>query len=251
MGIRKKICLGFALLSFLLLFSALISYFELKRLRISSQGMLDASLENLRLSRGMLDAVQDQNTALLQILMHGNAHFAPQLMEARGRLDSLVAEARASSESAPLLDSVSAASQRYRMLFDDRLPEKEYADGNLQWFTEVYRDTYRNLMNTIENFLVSSQEKMDASAQQLQRTARRAIMPGVIALGIAIVIILVFFYFVDVYFIRPVVQMTRALKNYLAAKVPFHVKFEGRDEVSKLREYIETLIEQLKSKKNE
>ena len=69
MGIRQKIRLGFFALGLLLFFSGLMSYFELNKLSNSTRNMLDASLKNMELSKEMLDAVQDQNTALLQIMV--------------------------------------------------------------------------------------------------------------------------------------------------------------------------------------
>ena len=71
MGIREKIRLGFLALGLLLFFSGLISFFELSKLSRSTQSMLGASLKNMELSKTMLDAVQDQNTALLQIIVSG------------------------------------------------------------------------------------------------------------------------------------------------------------------------------------
>ena len=73
MGIREKIRLGFLALGLLLFFSGLISFFELSKLSRSTQSMLGASLKNMELSKTMLDAVQDQNTALLQIIVSGQS----------------------------------------------------------------------------------------------------------------------------------------------------------------------------------
>ena len=71
MGIREKIRLGFLALGLLLFFSGLISFFELSKLSRSTQSMLGASLKNMELSKTMLDAVQDQIPALLQIIVSG------------------------------------------------------------------------------------------------------------------------------------------------------------------------------------
>lgn len=46
-------------------------------------------------------------------------------------------------------------------------------------------------------------------------------------------------------------KITDALKNYLNSKIPFKVNVEGRDEMFRLKESIEKLIDQQKSKRNE
>lgn len=84
------------------------------------------------------------------------------------------------------------------------------------------------------------------NAGRLESNAYRSIMPGIITLGIAILIIMMFFYFVDFYYIRPVLKITSALNSFLTYKVPFKITVAGRDEVLKLKEYIEELIEQCK-----
>ena len=56
---------------------------------------------------------------------------------------------------------------------------------------------------------------------------------------------------IDRYYVTPVLKITEGLRNYLNSKIPFKVTMEGRDEVYKLKEYIETMIGLLKNKKNE
>ena len=87
MGIRQKIRLGFFALGLLLFFSGLMSYFELNKLSNSTRNMLDASLKNMELSKEMLDAVQDQNTALLQIMVTGSAEYDSLLFAGRAKFD--------------------------------------------------------------------------------------------------------------------------------------------------------------------
>ena len=71
------------------------------------------------------------------------------------------------------------------------------------------------------------------------------------ALLIAIVIVCIFYYFINLYYIDPVLRITGGLKAYLNSRIPFKVSVEGRDEVYRLKEYIESLIDQLKSRRNE
>jgi len=90
MGIKQKIRLGFFALGLLLFFSGLMSYFELNKLSHSTRDMLDASLKNMELSKEMLDAVQDQNTALLQMLVAGDSRYDSLLFIGRARFDAAI-----------------------------------------------------------------------------------------------------------------------------------------------------------------
>ena len=117
---------------------------------------------------------------------------------------------------------------------------------NVDWFVDIYKTSYSDLTSSIKNFMVSSQNMMDAKARRLEDNAYRATMPGFIALVIAIVIVLIFYYFVNLYYITPVLKIDSALKAYLDSKMPFKVTIEGKDEVYRLKERIESLIDQSK-----
>ena len=241
MGIKQKIRLGFFALGLLLFFSGLMSYFELNKLSHSTRDMLDASLKNMELSKEMLDAVQDQNTALLQMLVAGDSRYDSLLFIGRARFDAAIGKAKVSIRDLRGLDSIYAANVQYTTVINTFL----------QWFVDVYKSSYYNLTASIKNFMISSQSVMDAKTAQLESNAYRATMPGIIALAIAIIIIVMFSYLIDLYYVTPVLKITEGLRNYLNSKIPFKVTMEGRDEVYKLKEYIETMIGLLKNKKNE
>ena len=237
MGIREKIRLGFLALGLLLFFSGLISFFELSKLSRSTQSMLGASLKNMELSKTMLDAVQDQNTALLQIIVSGRSdRESDSLLHAgREKFEAAISDAKISIRDLQGFDSVYAANISYNETVGAYLRDSLRKE-NVDWFVDIYKTSYSDLTSSIKNFMVSSQNMMDA----------KATMPGFIALVIAIVIVLIFYYFVNLYYITPVLKIDSALKAYLDSKMPFKVTIEGKDEVYRLKERIESLIDQSK-----
>lgn len=246
MGIREKIRLGFLALGLLLFFSGLISFFELSKLSRSTQSMLGASLKNMELSKTMLDAVQDQNTALLQIIVSGRSdRESDSLLHAgREKFEAAISDAKISIRD--LRDSFGlAANTAYNETVGAYLRDSLRKE-NVDWFVDIYKTSYSDLTSSIKNFMVSSQNMMDAKARRLEDNAYRATMPGFIALVIAIVIVLIFYYFVNLYYITPVLKIDSALKAYLDSKMPFKVTVEGKDEVYRLKERIESLIDQSK-----
>lgn len=250
MGIREKIMLGFLSLGLLLFLSGLMSYFELNKLSSSTQNMLDTSFKNMELSKDMLDAVQDQNTALLQMIVAGNNDADTLLMSGRKKFDATIKLARVTIRDIQGIDSIYAASIRYNNVINSHFSDSLKLE-NIYWFVNIYKTSYYNLTASIKNYMISTQITMDDKATQLESNAYRAIMPGVIALAIAIIILVMFFYFIDLYYIRPVMKITASLNNHLNLKIPFKVTMEGRDEVYKLKEQIEQMIGLLKTKKSE
>ena len=191
MGIREKIRLGFLALGLLLFFSGLISFFELSKLSRSTQSMLGASLKNMELSKTMLDAVQDQNTALLQIIVSGRSdRESDSLLHAgREKFEAAISDAKISIRDLQGFDSVYAANISYNETVGAYLRDSLRKE-NVDWFVDIYKTSYSDLTSSIKNFMVSSQNMMDAKARRLEDNAYRATMPGFIALVIAIVIVL-------------------------------------------------------------
>ena len=148
------------------------------------------------------------------------------------------------------VDSIYAASIRYNEVVNSYLRDSLTHD-NMGGFVEIYKTSYSALTSSIKNFMVSSQRAMDTKAKRLEDNAYRATIPGFVALLIAIVIVGIFYYFINLYYIDPVLRITGGLKAYLNSRIPFKVTVEGRDEVYRLKEYIESLIDQLKSRRNE
>ena len=250
MGLKNKIRLGFLSLALLLFFSGIISYFELSRLSHSTPSMLGASFRNMELSKTMLDAVQDQNTALLQMIVSGSRNSDSMLIVGRQKFDSSMREANVLIRDLQGFDSIYAANVAYNRIVDAYLSDSLHKNS-VGWYVNIYETSYADLTTSIKNFMVSSQRIMDVKAQRLEDNAYRATMPGFIALLIGILIVVVFFYFINLYYISPVLKITDALKNYLNSKIPFKVNVEGRDEMFRLKESIEKLIDQQKSKRNE
>lgn len=250
MGLKNKIRLGFLSLALLLFFSGIISYFELSRLSNSTHSMLGASFRNMELSKTMLDAVQDQNTALLQMIVSGSRNSDSMLIAGRQKFDSSMREANVLIRDLQGFDSIYAANISYNRIVDSYLSDSLHKNS-VGWYVNIYETSYADLTTSIKNFMVSSQRIMDVKAQRLEDNAYRATMPGFIALLIGILIVVVFFYFINLYYISPVLKITDALKNYLNSKIPFKVNVEGRDEMFRLKESIEKLIDQQKSKRNE
>ena len=249
-GIRKKISVGFLSLGLLLFFSGLISYFELSRLSKNTQHLINSSAKNIEHAKKMLDAVQEQNTALLQIIVTGNKQYDSLLIAGRNQFSKVISEATVSINDLKSLDEIYKANARYNLVVNSHLnslPDKE----NIAWFMNIYSTSYYDLTTAIKNYMIASHNVVSKKTTQLESNAYRAIMPSIIALAIAIIIILVFSYLIDIYFVQPVLKISKGLKNFINAKIPFNVKMEGRDEVYELKESVETLIAEYKNKRSE
>lgn len=246
MKLRKKIVIAFLSLGFVLFFSGLISFLELRRLSDKSQDLLDKSSSVMDISKRMLDAIQDQNTALLQIISSNDSINKSLYIEAQQNFEDALAQATTTIKDLSDLDSVYVAYQKYGDAIAKYQHKSEIKD-DLSWFMMVYKDYYYKLTNSIKSYMSSSQNSLSRQASSLEGYAYRATTPGIITLGVAILIIVMMFFMLDFYLIKPFVNISSSLKNYLTSRIPFRVNVEGKDEVAELNESIETLIAESKN----
>lgn len=244
-GIRKKILYGFIILGSLLLFSGMVSYFELSRLSRTTRQLVDNSVHDLELSKEMLNAVNQQNAALF-IQIHtpqSDSLYADSLFRA-GRLnfDTSFQEAEVLKRHTEKLKNIQSAKATYDTVLSDPIAD------SLLWYDHLYKIAYYDLALAVKDLMIDSQKKIDENAETIQDNAYRAIMPGVITLAIAVLILFIFFILIDLYYIRPVLKIKHGLENYLNMKVPYTVQVEGKDEVKELSDQIMTLVAMSKKK---
>lgn len=246
MGIRKKISFGFLALALLLLFSGLVSLFELNKMGRDTQNILELSSQNMELSKRMLDAIQDQSSSLLQTIVLHQTSYDSLFLKAQAEFNMAFIEIESITENPNELDSIYAAKNRYFHLVGEYFDENIYTD--IQWFTKMYRSSYSDLSNAIKDYMMTSQHSLQYRAEELKSSAYRATAPGVISLAVAIIIVLLFAFFIDTYFTKPILGIKKGLDNYLDRNIPFNVKMEGDDEIFDLKERITDLINRVKNR---
>ena len=248
-GLRKKIMSGFISLALLLFFAATFSFWELQRMSRETQELLDASARYTRLSREMLDAIQEQNASLLSMIMQDKRRLDTTFIASRLRFDHALIEATVTVRDLTELDAIYQAYRTYEETITTYIEAD--APNTVSWFVDIYRSSYADLTTVVKNYMSASQYTLSTQASLLKGSAYRAITPSIMTLGVAMIVVLLFCFLIDLYFIHPVIRINKSLWNYLNNKLPFSAHVEGHDEVYRLREAIETLIQMVKNKRPE
>ena len=101
---------------------------------------------------------------------------------------------------------------------------------------------YHNLITAIREYMLSSQVALGPQAMAIRQNAYRAITPSVVTIGAILIIVLMLWYFLDMYGVKTVTKVNRSLGDYLQYKLPYNVKLNGNDEIEQLSDRIEELI---------
>lgn len=241
--------LGFLCLGAMLAFSGMISMFELTRLSRNTQNLLASSMKNMSLSKTMLDAIQEQNTSLLQMIVLQQNQYDSAFLESRQEFEAALANAKASSGNTHNVDTIALARDGYYSLIDDFFMTP--GEKDILWFMEMYSTSYLGLTSAIKAYMITTQETMINKAEALESNAYRAIMPGIITLCVAILIVLIFAFMMDIYYIKPIQRMTKGLNSLLQHKLPYNIQVDGDDEIARLNRQIDELAAIARKQKSE
>ncbi len=282
---RKRVTIAFSSIVCLLFLSGLLSLVELNRVSRGAGDVLAASRRNVELAKEMLDAAHEQNVALIHLTVLGEEHYADECRRAMGELEQVLMTAREEAFDPSFLDSLSFATIEMKVMVDrylarrlekptlqadslagGELPvdslgvdsvlmkaaieaaEKNDEEDSVRWYTEEYEAVYLRLTAAVKAYMTSTQSSLAPRTEQIKRSAYRAVTPVLISLLVMIAVLLMFYYFMTIYCVNPIVRMNRSLGEYLSFRVPFAVKEECKDELLELKEKIEALIVQARHK---
>lgn len=281
---RKRVTIAFSSIVCLLFLSGMLSLVELNRVSHGAGDILAASRRNVELAKEMLDAAHEQNVALIHLTVLGEEAYADDCRLAMGRLEQVLITAREEAFDPSFLDSLSFATIEMKVMVDRYLnrraeaatqpapvvdsatmaevpvdslgvdsllikaaiaaAEKNDEEDSVRWYTEEYEAVYLRLTAAVKAYMTSTQSSLAPRTEQMKRSAYRAVTPVLISLLVMIAVLLMFYYFMTIYCVNPIVKMNRSLGDSLAYKVPFTIKEELKDELLELKEKIETLVTQ-------
>ncbi|MBP3550192.1 MAG: hypothetical protein J6J57_00920 [Alistipes sp.] len=261
-GIGKRTTIAFLSIVALLSVSGVISLFELSNLSYDTDAILSASSRDMEVSKNLLRSAHDHSRAIIDIAIFGREDKAA-CHKALAELDSHIASVRDKAPAAVQgsLDTLSLYSAELRLLtenykssetvvIDSLNIEIRRVDGR-KWYLEVYEPAYDRFIEQVKRYITLSHGELAPRAAQLSKNAYRSVAPVLISLLVMIAIVLMLFYFVYIYGVKPIKRINRSLAEYLSFKLPYKPKAEMVDEIKELSDNIENLINISKSNKKQ
>jgi HAMP domain-containing protein len=253
MGIRKKIFLGFVIIGLILFTSGMISILQLFRIEKTVADMNVTSIRSIEASGRLFEEAKTQTWKILDI-MHENS----QGEEARiilndtlyeGCLD-LIRQNISTQEEKSMFDVLH---DKYLLFKDhtvmlDSLFLSENTEERNEWFNILYRPVYESFTGAANKMGIFGQNTISKNASELKNNFYRMVIPLIVAIAVGLFLIILFNYFINFYFINPVLKIIDGIKNYSEGKRTYNVKVDTRDEINELNKEVKHLISQTKQK---
>ncbi len=249
MGLRNKMLSGFLILAAMLLVAGGWSIYELQHIGRSAQQILDENYLSIEAAKSMTEALERQDSAVLLLLMGNREEGRAILDSADDAFYEALETARNNitlSGESDHLDTIAYIYDTYREFWSRPIVRTD-RENDLNWYFNEVQPSFLKAKHAVSELMALNSRAMYTTAYELEGRAHRAVMPGVIAIISALIFSLLFSFLINRYVVTPIIKVTDAIKEYLAAGKSFNVEIETNDELSRLVSSIHNLIAQLQA----
>ena len=253
MGIRKKISLGFVVIGTILFLSSVIAVFEFNRMKNSVTQLMNANINSINTSRMLMELTDEYNFILLSRVIVDSVISSEKILY-DDRFDRYINNIKShftSEAEVAIADSLAIAYSEYLSVIRQTrdIMAQDYELRKL-WYENDLKPVYNNLRVYKKRLGLLTQEALADNTKQLQEGYYRSIMPGIIAVSAGIILVLLFNYFINLYFISPVLLISKGIKNYKDFRKSYDVQFDNDDEIQDINSEVKSIIDENKKLKN-
>lgn len=244
MKIRLKILSGFLVIVAMLTIAAVFGIYEFRKLSHSVDSLLSDNYTSIVACSNMLEGLEREDSGVLLFLMgqkdmglaaiaEGDSIFTRSLQIVQNNITE-------SNEEASINEIILQYS-RYRQLLEI-LKTNDTVTSQMEWFTLAVNPVFKEVKTSIKSLMMLNQTSMFNESFQLQEKAQRAVMPGFVAVVAALLFAIVFNFFINYYFVSPIVRLIRAVNNYRPMGKEIDANIETNDELKMLEVAIRELV---------
>lgn len=242
-----KILAGFGLLILILSVAGIISYRELYRLETSVNTLLNNNYKSIEAAKSMVEALEREDSGILMILLgqlergsgivySADSTFLTALATASGNITEPGEE--------EIIDKITDDYLQLKIKWESLL-ENEIREAGIDWYNNFLHQDFLTIKQSANTLMDKNQERMYDGAKLLKDKARRAIMPGIMAIIASVIFSLLFNFFITVYFTSPLNKIIHAVSQIQPKDRKIGTTVKTNDELKTLEKELNNMIERL------
>ena len=247
-SLQIKLVLSLSLLVVMLLAAAVMSMMEFRNMGDSVKGVLNNNFSSIEAAKRMMDALEREDSGLLLWIIGDREEGAQTIHSSQAIIRSALRDAEKNITETDEPRHISDITEGYDAYHASVLTILEEASPPAE-AKETYDNETRLLFFraklAVNALLMLNQEQMYHQSEIIQERSRRAMMPAFISLVAAVLFALLLFYFIRIYFFRPIKKLTESIRDYYPEKGRLDVCTVTRDEFKQLEEEMNNLISRL------
>lgn len=240
---RMKLTLSLSAIAVTLLVSSVISIMEYFRMSNYVSDLIADNIRSVNVAQKLSEVTNKYNLDLLALIGDNSVNTLPDFhqKEFMGHCDSL-RNSLTSDKMVPLTDSVVYAYSAY-MLTSLELNDVMLSDfiDTRAWYFDRLQPKFRRLNHYIDVLNEAIYDDLKKNSLTFQRGFYRSIIPGAVAVGVGLLLVLMLLFFLLVFYVNPIYRMLSGLNNYRSYNKKYSYSFEGDDQLVELNDGITEL----------
>ena len=240
---RMKLTLSLSAIAVTLLVSSVISIMEYYKMSNYVSDLIADNIRSVNVAQKLSEVTNKYNLDLLTVIGDDSVNTLPDFhqKEFMGHCDSL-RNSLTSDKMVPLTDSVVYAYSAY-MLTSLELNDVLLSDfiDTRAWYFDRLQPKFRRLNSYIDVLNSAIYDDLKKNSLTFQRGFYRSIIPGAVAVGVGLLLVLMLLFFLLVYYVNPIYMMLAGLNNYRSFNKKYSYSFEGDDQLAELNDGITEL----------
>ena len=241
--LRLKIILSLSAIAVVLLISSIISVLEYKSMSTYVSSLIADNIHSINMAQALSESSNGYNLDILAVIGDDDLTSLPDFdqQEFLSHCDSLK-KSLASVKQVPLADSVLYAYSAY-MLTSLELPEVLKSDfiDSRTWYFERLQPRYNRLSLAIDRMNTEIYRDLKQNSTNFDRGFYRSIVPGIVAVGVGLLLVLMLMFFILSYYVDPINKMLKSLGDYRSYNKRYTYTFDGDDQLAELNAGISEL----------
>ena len=245
-SMSRKLFFSLGSLAMILLLSSVISILEYRRMSDYVSELIAANIKSINLSQRLADLTQEYNDQMLAVVIQNDISMMPDfnLDYFNAQSDSLRGSFT-SSRMLPKVDSVVMsfdAFMKTSQMFDEVFLADTVNTG--EWFFGSLQPTYMKLRQDLTYLNEVIYEDLKNNSSDFDAGFYRSIMPGIVAIGAGLLLIVLLFYFIMIYYVRPIYRMSDGIDGYRLSGRRHVYEFDGDDQLANVNAGVTELIDE-------
>lgn len=248
--IKYKIFASFMLLVIMLAVAGVISILEFRWLINTVHGFIEDNYKSIEASKTMLEALEREDSGILLLLL-GDVQEG---MEILTKADSVfvaslnVAKNNLTEPNEDMyIRKIEEQYALYKNFWQNRILEKDKHENVLS-FQKMVHKQFLETKNSVNALMNLNQTGMYDEVTFLRERSKRAMMPGIVAIISAVIFSFILQFFINRYFVKPLVDITNAIKRYTPEDKILNTNIHSEDEIKQLEQAINYQLAKLSKK---
>lgn len=240
LSLKTKLVLGLSSIAAVLIVSSTISVMEYRRMSNYVSDLIADDIASIDVANKLADMCNAYNLEILKIIGEPGNVKAPDFDQEffRSRCEYLRMN-HSINKIYPLADSVMYCYSAY-MLTSMELEGVVLSDfiDSRAWYFDRLQPRFEQLSSAISSLASAIHDDLIRNSEDFDNGFYRSIIPGIVAVGVGLLLVLMLLFFLLAYYVNPLYRMLAGLSAYRSNDKKYTVVFEGDDQLSELNEGI-------------